>query len=144
MRQRCRKNTYGNDVDTVLLTSEIGILKTILKGDKPRNAAEVVAILNECDHEIRLIPRVMKIAKSLLVNGATSASPERSFSTPRRLKTLLRSTMSKKRSTALALLTTHKDLTDNICFVNVGNTFVASQTGRYNHFGKFVDEDISL
>ena len=36
-----------------------------------------------------------------------------------------------------------RNLTDNICFVNVGNTFVASQTRRYNHFVKFVDEDIS-
>ena len=91
------KHTYGNDVDTVLLTSEIGILKTILKGDQPRNAAEVVAILKECDHEIRLIPNVMKIAKLLLVNGATSTTPERSFSTARRLKTWLRSTMSQKK-----------------------------------------------
>ena len=82
-------NTYGSDVDTVLLTSDIGILKTILRGDPPRNSAEVVAILNECDHEIRLIPNVMKIAKLLLVNGATSATPERSLSTARRLKTWL-------------------------------------------------------
>ena len=133
---------YKDDVDTVLLTSEIELLKTICKEEKPRNTAEIVAILKKYDNHLELIPNVVQILKLLLVNAATSATPERSFSTARRLKTWLRSTMSQKRFASLALLNTHKKLTDNISFIEVGNTFVSSQTRRYDYFGKFTPDDI--
>ena len=44
--------------------------------------------------------------------AATSAIAERLFSAMRRLKTWLRSTMKQKRFNSLAILSTHKDLTD--------------------------------
>ena len=48
-----------------------------------------------------------------------------------------------KRFNTLAILNTHKELTDKICLIKVGNTFVDSQSKRYNHFGKFLQEDIN-
>ena len=135
------KTIYGNDVDTALLPTELEVLKTLAKESCPQNAVEVFAVLRKLKEETLLIPNITKIAKLLLVNGATSATPERSFSTARRLKTWLRSTMSQKRFNTLTILNTHKKLTDKICFIKVGNIFVESQSKRYNHFGKFLQED---
>ena len=133
---------YGNDVDVAVLPTELAILQTLTKETNPQHAADLFTVMRSLRKETLLIPNVIKILKLLLVNGATSATPERSFSTARRLKTWLRSTMSQKRFNTLAILNTHKELTDKICFVKVGNIFVESQSKRYNHFGKFLQEDI--
>ena len=102
---------------------------------------------NLCYNEIatgwsELMPNITKIAKLLLVNGATTATPERSFSTARRLKNWLRSSMKQKRFNSLAILNTHKPFTDKIDFIKVGNCFVNSQDVRQNYFGKFIEEDL--
>ena len=43
---------------------------------------------------------------------------------------------------ALAILSTHKNLTDNISLVSVGNEFVANHPKLYETFGKFLAEDV--
>ena len=66
-----------------------------------------------------LIPNTVHVIKLLLVNPATTCTPERSFSTARRLKTWLRSTMKSKRFNSLGILNIHKDLTDQIDVIEV-------------------------
>ena len=73
--------------------------------------------------------------------GATSATAERSFSTIRRVKTLLRLSMEQKRFNSLAKIHFHKDMTDDINFVETGNTFVSNHENRLNQFGKFTSDD---
>ena len=51
-----------------------------------------------------IIPELSKVIKILAVIPATSCSSERSFSSLRRLKTYLRSTMTQVRLTNLAIL----------------------------------------
>ena len=74
--------------------------------------------------------------------AATSATPERSFSTMRRLKAWLRSSMKQKRFNSLAILTSHKELTDEINFAQVGNIFVSGHSIHYNQFGQFIPDDL--
>lgn len=92
--------------------------------------------------ERNLFGNIIKLMKLVLVGAATSATPERSFSLARRLKTWLRATMTQKRFNSLAVLSFHKELTDKISLVNVANEFVASKPSRKNIFGKFVDSDL--
>ena len=89
-----------------------------------------------------LIKNVITVLKIVLVDAATSATPERSFSLARWVKTWLRSTMSQKRFNSLSILATYKDVLDNISIVNVANDFVENKPNRLNQFGKFIDADI--
>ena len=91
-----------------------------------------------------LIPNVMIIIYILMVNPATSATPERSFSLARRIKTWQRATMSQRRFNSLAILNCHKDETDKIDLVSVGNDFVSKHNERYRTFGKFVKDDFNV
>ena len=69
---------------------------------------DIYAKLQELDPaELNLISEVMKVVKLLLVNPATDAIGERSFSTMLRLKTWLRSTMIQGRLNSIALLNMH-------------------------------------
>ena len=59
--------------------------------------------------EREMIKEVITLCKLILVNPATSAASERSFSTARRLKTLLRSRMNQERFSYMTVLNIHKE-----------------------------------
>ena len=105
-------------------------MKTIAFAD----VLKAVKILT--DHERHMITEVV-ICKLLLVNPATSATGERSFSTARRVKTWLRANMKQHRFNNVALLHTHKARTDKIRLLNVANEFVQRNENRFRSFGKF-------
>ena len=101
-------------MDAAVLLTEMEILQTLTKETSPQHPADLFRVMRSLKEETLLIPNVIKILKLLLVKGATSTTPERSFSTARRLKTWLRSTMSQKQFNTLAILNTHKELIDKI------------------------------
>ena len=80
----------------------------------------------------------MRIIKLLLINPATTGFPEKSFSTARRLKSWLRSTMTIQRFNGLALLNVHKECTDKLDLMEVGNEFIDQYGQRRKHFGKSI------
>ena len=84
-----------------------------------------------------LIP-ILTIVHLILMNPATSCTPERSFSVARRIKTWLRSTMTTKRFNNLSILSIHKELTDSISLVDNGNEFASKYDGHRMNLGKFV------
>ena len=49
--------------------------------------------------------------------------------------------MSQKRFNALAILSSHKEVTDKMSIINVANEFVDAKPNRKSIFGKFVQED---
>ena len=99
--------------------------------------------MEETTSETRLLfPNVMIIIQLLLMNPATSATPERSFSVARRIKTWLRSTMTQARLNALSFLHTHKDLIDGLDIVSVANDIVSLNSVRHNNFGTFTTSDL--
>ena len=80
-----------------MLTAQLEILKVLLKeGDFLCFDDIVVKIKELPTPERKMMNEVISVCKLLLVNPATSASGERSFSTARRLKTWLRSTMTQE------------------------------------------------
>lgn len=62
---------------------------------------------------------------------------ECTFSTLRRVKSYLRSTMSQSRLNHLVLLKVHSQLTDQLDLIDVANSFVAGSEHRLSLFGKF-------
>lgn len=73
---------------------------------------------------------------------ATNAASERSFSTLRRIKTYLRSTMSQERLNHLMILHIHRELTDKLDLIETANTFISGHEHRLSIFGKFHQSDM--
>jgi hypothetical protein len=87
--------------------------------------------------EVRaLFPHVEALVRLLLVNPASSASAERSFSSLRRLKTYLRSSMGQIRLNNVALCHVHKDMLDTIEADVIMRKFIESKENRIIVFGK--------
>ena len=82
-----------------------------------------------------MINEVISVCKLSLVNPGTSASGERSFSTTRRLKTWLRSTMTLERFSNLTILNSHKERTERLSLVDIVNEFADRNDNRKRNFG---------
>ena len=88
------------------------------------------------------MPNIVFILKVVLVSGATTATPERSFSMARRIKTQLRSTMKHRRFNSLSILNSSKPLVDKLQLVKIANEFVEKRPSRRNEFGLFTESDL--
>ena len=66
-----------------------------------------------------VIKNVWTIVRNVLTSGATSATPECSFSMKRRNKTWFRSTMGQSRYNSLSALNVHTDIMDNLSLIEV-------------------------
>ena len=75
------KENCAEDVRTGYLFSQLKILKVLIKDMQINCLADVLkAVKSLTDHERHMITEVIVICKLLLVNPATSATGERSFS----------------------------------------------------------------
>ena len=130
------ESTFHGDYDHDSLITKIQLLPAVFDDCKPVNFGGIVKGIQLLSREKhKLIRNVVSIARLVLTNGATSATPERSFSTLRRLKTWLRSTMMKKRFNFLTLLNENPDIVDKMSLL--------LHPLCLNIFGKFTDKDLS-
>lgn len=79
---------------------------------------------------------VEKLVCLLLVSPAASAEAERSFSTLRRLKTWLRSTMTQQRLNSLAVCHVHQEVLDLVNVDGLIEEFISRNDTRACMFGK--------
>ena len=132
--------TYGDDIDVSVLSSQMSIFKLFMENVECICFEDILRHIQKLsESEKSLISEIVVICKLLQINPATSSTGERSFSTARRLKTWLRSTMSQQRFNSLAVLNTHKLRTDNLCLHRVANDFVSNSSRRRTRFGVFSD-----
>ena len=116
---------YGDEIDMDALEVEANVFRAIMSNCRAGCFKDVYSKIKTCpESEKELIPNIMRIIMLLLINPATSYSPERSFSTARRLKSWLRSTMTSQRFNGLALLNIHKGCTDQLNLMEVENEFI--------------------
>ena len=87
-----------------------------------------------------LILEIIKVGKLVLVNPASDAMGERTFSTARRIKTWLRSTMRQIRLNNLAILNIYKEKTDLIDHISILNEFAGGNDSRKKNSGTFTTE----
>ena len=119
MHSRCT-----DDVDVSGLRTELLVSKQIFK-EKVTHFDDILKAMEETTSDTRLIfPNVMIVIQLLFINLATSATPERSFSVARRIKTWLRPSMTLSRFNALSFLHTHKDLVDGLDVISITNDSV--------------------
>ena len=130
------KENYVDDVRTGYLFSQLEILKVLINDAQINCFADVLkAVKSLTDHERHMITEFIVICKLLLVNPATSATGERSFSMARRVNTWLRANMKQQRFNNVALLPhTHKERTDKIRLLDVANEFVQRNVNRFRNF----------
>ncbi len=81
------QTTYEGDVSIEFLKMELGIFKQLFTENPACCFDDILEKLQKATEEKYLIPNVTRVCKLLLVNPATSATPERSFSLARRVKT---------------------------------------------------------
>ena len=88
-------------------------------------------------NQLIMMPNIIKVLKLLLVNPATSATAEKSFSLARRLKTWMRLTMLSERLNVLAVLHEHKTFTDELNLGEVATELFSRNESRVSEFGTF-------
>ena len=86
-----------------------------------------------------MLTEIDKLLRIYFTFPVTSATAERSFSSLRRLKTYLRSTMDNCKLNNLFLMYIHDDRTDKLDLLEVAKTFASSNQRRLNYFGRFID-----
>ena len=104
-------SVYADDAKTMALLSELVIVRTVFESLEPvhfGNTLEKLKTISPIERVI--IKNIMIVMKIVLTTRATSATPGRSFSVARRVKTSLRSSMTQKRLNALAILHSHVDI----------------------------------
>ena len=86
-----------------------------------------------------LFSEVLKLSRLMYVLPATTATAERSFSSLRRLKTYLRTTMSSQRLNHLMILHVHKDSTEKLDLHEISSLFISRNERRQNVFGNGIN-----
>ena len=134
---------YKDDTDPMHVQTEDFSMSTMFQRSNSKNFSDILEHL-ESLHPTKcaLIPNLLTIVHLILINPATSCTPERSFSVARRIKTWLRSTMATKRFNNLSILSIHKELTDSISLVNIGNKFASKYDKCRMNLGKSVPSDL--
>ena len=136
------QRNFEGDYDANSIEAELPLLPAIFQCH-PINFEDIVQTFQSISREKRLLMKnIACIIKIILTNGATSATPERSFSMLRRIKTWMRSRMSQKRLNSLSIIYCHKSILDELPLVDVANEFVGVQPDRQNSFGRFTEKDI--
>lgn len=100
---------YDKRINSDLLEAEFEIWKTkwskISKTCRPSCPIEA---LNECSRD--LFPNMHALFRIFVTLPVTTCTPERTFSTLKRLKTYLRNSCGQERLTGLALMSVHRDV----------------------------------
>ncbi|XP_030751390.1 52 kDa repressor of the inhibitor of the protein kinase-like [Sitophilus oryzae] len=116
---------YKQFLDYDTLAAELDLWrqkwKQLIAVDRPKNAIETISECNQC-----IYPNIYILLKILATLPVSTATPERSFSTLRRLKDFLRNSTGQERLTGLALLSVHREI--NVDIEEVVNRFSREKT----------------
>ncbi|CAC5381633.1 unnamed protein product [Mytilus coruscus] len=130
---------YGDDFQKDNLRCQLKMVSANFESDCKREDvvfADIVKYVKSLSKGEKVwLNEVVKLIKLVLVMPATSATSERSFSSLRRMKSYLRSTMKQARLNSVMFLNVHKDKTDGLNIHDVAKEFVFKES-RYNTFGK--------
>jgi len=130
---------YSDDINKDTLKVQLETLKTLFSkqhNDQIR-LSHVLDYMHKLPPTLRVIYlNVAALVRILLTMPATNATIERTFSALRRIKTYLRSTMSKTRLNNLMTLHVHKQRTDALDLTKIAEEFVARGERRSCVFRK--------
>ena len=110
---------------------------TAIKIKKVTQVRTISDTLNKSEFVKGMLSEVDKLLRAYLTFPVTSATAERSFSSLRRIKTFLRSSMVQQRLNNLFLLYVHTERTESLDLTPVARDFVSVNSRRLNYFGKY-------
>ena len=123
------------ELDALLLPVQLAKLKA---NHKFNSCQEVSNILKTMGPEVRrLFPQVEALVRLLLVVPVSFCKSERRSSALRRLKTLLRSTMSQSRLNSVSVCHVHREKLENITRKKIAIAFIGTSERRAHLFGAF-------
>ena len=137
---------FQGNIDLVRLRIQLLILpdavRTAFAGStitvtKVTHVRTIADILNQSEMVKGMLSEVNKLLQAYLTFPVTSATAERSFSSLRRIKTFLRSSMTHQRLNNLFLLYVHTARRDSLDLISVAKEFASANSRRLNYFGKF-------
>ena len=132
---------YGTDFSYPLAIQLQTFGSLFSSGSQP-TLPDIIDVLHKLPASKRdLLTEVVKLTKLILVTLATNAVSERSFSTLRRLKTYLRTTMNQDRLNHLMTLHIHKQQCDDLSLIEVANEFVGASSYQRTLFGTFKESN---
>ena len=106
---------YGNDLDPTKFEVELTIFYHQIKNEVlPKKDIQGICEIFSINNYASLYPEIYNLLKLYLVVPVASAGAERSFSTLRRVKTWMRSTMTEDRLSSLALMCVEKEVTKHL------------------------------
>lgn len=135
---------YADCLEIPKLKSQLSLLPDVLKTGntdykmgikKVTTLSTVCQLFETCKFSKTMLNEVHKVLQLYLTIPLSSATAERAFSTLRRLKSYLRSTMTQKRLNHVVLLNTHKEHLDKICIHDIAKEFVSRNERRIDFFG---------
>ena len=123
---------YSKDIDIPHLKVELQLLPDLVKTynetnhavRKVTNVRTLGELINNVSNTKLLFREVYKLTRIFFTLPVTTATAERTFSTLRRLKTFLRSTLSQPNLNHCMLLHAHKERTDSIDLLQIAKEFV--------------------
>lgn len=129
---------YGDDFEGELLLTQLKLFHDNYSIEPSMSVHDVLQIVTGMSPaEKTLFSEVVKLVRLLLVMPATNAVSERSFSSMRRMKSYLRSTMSQERLNAIMVLHIHKDCTDDLNLKDIANEFCTRSDHHKQKFPTF-------
>ena len=131
-----------DDFDLERLKIQLSMLPDVIKTSslsikQVTNVRTIVSAMNESTIYKGMLREVDKLVKLYLTFPVTTSTAERSFSSLRRIKTYLRSTMTSCRLNNLFLLYVHKEKTDSLDLCQIAREFVSINPRRLHYFGRF-------
>ena len=128
---------YKDDFNSNSLKTEMKIFKTMFPKKDDLKFGDLISFFKENARKVRYcIPEVCKVMELILVLPASNASPERSFSKLRSIKTHLRSTMSAERLNHFMILGHYTKMVDNLDSEKIATEFISRYEVPEKTFGK--------
>ena len=138
---------YSKDINVPNLTIQLKMLPDLVRAFNENNPAtaikEVTTLRTLCDimngmpSSKVMFSEVFTLLRLVLTIPVTTATAERTFSTLRRLKNFLRSSMAQPRLNHTVLLHIHKERTDSLDLLEIAKSFVSVNDRRRFYFGNF-------
>ena len=129
---------YGNDIDESRLMLHLSMLNDLCRRATPPISVveiSVVKLFSDNDPWMQLLPEVVNLLRLYLTLPVTSCTVERSFSSLKRLKTFLRSTVTQVGLNHIAVLHCHRE--QLIVLEEICNSFIQKNEMRHTTFAMF-------
>ena len=102
------------------------------------NMKDVKIVVTSCMIDMKIhYPNILKLIQIYFTPSMTSAEAERTFSSMKRVKTYLRSTMCQSRLNSIMIMHHHKNLVSKIDQKSIAHAFISANVQRSKVFGSF-------